>query len=64
MFENTVTRLTQTIVPATSIEFFEGSMFVNCSVREAIKIESALVDNGISVIISRIGSDTTAYDFV
>ena len=64
MFETTVTRLAETIVPLTNIEFFNGTMFVDCSVREAIRLESALVANGISVIISRVGSDTTAYDFV
>jgi hypothetical protein len=64
MFETTVTRIAETIVPLTNIEFFEGTMFVKSSIREAIKIESALVDNGISVMISRVGSDTTAYDFV
>jgi hypothetical protein len=64
MFETTMTRLAETIVPSTSIEFFEGTMFVKCSVPEAIRIESAFVDSGVSVIISRVGSDTTAYDFV
>lgn len=64
MFETTVTRLAETIVPSTNIEFFNGTMFVDCTVREAIRLESALVDNGISVIISRVGNDTTAYDFV
>lgn len=64
MFENTVTRLAETIVPSSNIEFFNGTMFVECSVPEAIRLESSLVDNGISVIISRVGSDTTAYDFV
>jgi hypothetical protein len=64
MFETTVARLAETIVPSTNIEFFNGTMFVDCSVREAIRLESTLVDNGISVMISRVGSDTTAYDFV
>ncbi len=64
MFETTVTRFAETIVPSSNIKFFNGTMFVDCSVREAIRLESALVDSGISVIISRVGSDTTAYDFV
>jgi hypothetical protein len=64
MFETTVTRLAETIVPSSNIEFFNGTMFVDCSVREAIRLESALVDSGISVIISSVDSDTTAYDFV
>jgi hypothetical protein len=64
MFETTVTRLAETIVPSTNIEFFNGTMFVDCTVREAIRLESALVEHGTSVIISRVGNDTTAYDYV
>jgi hypothetical protein len=63
-FEAVVSSIVETIVPVANIQFFEGSMFVTCSVPEAIQIESKLADASITTIISRIGSDVTAYDFV
>ena len=63
-FEAVVSSITETVVPAANIQFFEGTMFVTCSVPEAIQIESRLADASITTIISRIGSDVTAYDFI
>ena len=48
-------------VPAS---FTCGSLFVECSVPEAIKLETALLKKlNCGIIISRVGSET-AYDFV
>jgi hypothetical protein len=63
-FETSVTALVETIVPVENIQFFEGTMFVTCSVPEAIQIESRLADASITTIISRVGDDVTAYDFI
>ena len=41
-----------------------GTLFVECSVREAIKIETALLKIlGCGIILSRVG-DESAFDFV
>jgi hypothetical protein len=48
-------------VPAS---FTCGSLFVECSIPEAIKLETALLKKlKCGIIISRVGSET-AYDFV
>lgn len=42
---------------------FNGTMFVKCSVPEAIQIESALIKAGAAVILSRVGNESS-FDFV
>jgi hypothetical protein len=48
-------------VPAT---FTSGSLFVECSVPEAVTLETALLDRlKCGIILSRVGNES-AYDFV
>ena len=45
--------------------FTNGTMFVDCTVSEAVKIETALLENVLTcgIILSRVG-DESAFDFV
>ena len=45
--------------------FTNGTMFVDCTVSEAVKIETALLENVVTcgIILSRVG-DESAFDFV
>lgn len=45
--------------------FYNGTMFVDCTVAEAVKIETALLENVVNcgIILSRVG-DESAFDFV
>ena len=45
--------------------FCNGTMFVDCTVAEAVKIETALLENVVTcgIILSRVG-DESAFDFV
>ena len=63
-FEKRVLNVVAKVVGEGKAEFTNGTLFVECSVPEAVRIESALleyVDCGI--ILSRVG-DESAYDFV
>ena len=63
-FEKRVLNVVAQVVGEGKAEFTNGSLFVECTVPEAVRIESALleyVDCGI--ILSRVG-DESAYDFV
>lgn len=45
-------------------EFTNGTLFVECSVADAVKIESALLEMlSCGIILSRVGSES-AFDFV
>ena len=63
-FEKRVLDQVAKVVGEGKAAFTNGTLFVECSIPEAVKIESALleyVDCGI--ILSRVG-DESAYDFV
>ena len=63
-FEKRVLGVVAKVVGEGKAEFTNGTLFVECTVPEAVRIESALleyVDCGI--ILSRVG-DESAYDFV
>lgn len=45
-------------------EFFNGSLFVECDIPEAVRIETALKNSlNVGIILSRVGCES-AYDFV
>ena len=63
-FEKRVLNVVAKVVGEGKAAFTNGTLFVECSIPEAVRIESALleyVDCGI--ILSRVG-DESAYDFV
>jgi hypothetical protein len=63
-FEKRVLDVVAKVVGEGKAAFTNGTLFVECSIPEAVRIESALleyVDCGI--ILSRVG-DESAYDFV
>ena len=63
-FEKRVLNVVAKVVGEGKAEFTNGTLFVECSIPDAVRIESALleyVDCGI--ILSRVG-DESAYDFV
>ena len=63
-FEKRVLNVVAEVVGEGKAEFTNGTLFVECSVPEAVKVESALleyVDCGI--ILSRVG-DESSFDFV
>jgi hypothetical protein len=63
-FEKSVLAKVATIVGTNDARFFCGTLFVRCSAKEAVKIESKLLENAnFGVILSRIG-DESAFDFV
>lgn len=44
--------------------FTNGTLFVECSIAEAVKIETALIENlRCAIIFSRVG-DESSYDFI
>jgi hypothetical protein len=65
-FETTVLTIVKSVLKSDNeVEFFNGTLFVECSTNEAVKIETALnkeLDCGI--IMSRQSVSETAYDFV
>jgi fructose-specific phosphotransferase system component IIB len=64
-FEAKVLEITKAINPSKA-EFFNGTLFVECSIKEAIKLETLILDSmegEVGVITSRVGFET-AYDFV
>ena len=63
-FEKRVLSVVAKVVGEGKAAFTNGTLFVECSIPEAVRIESALleyVDCGI--ILSRVGNES-AYDFV
>lgn len=47
-----------------SAEFVSGSLFVECSVQEAVGIETQLLKSfGAGIVMSRVGNES-AFDFV
>ena len=63
-FEKRVLNVVAKVVGEGKAAFTNGTLFVECTIPEAVRIESALleyVDCGI--ILSRVG-DESAYDFV
>lgn len=51
-------------VSSYSAEFVNGSLFVECSVAEAVRLETALLKElHCGIILSRVG-DESAFDFV
>jgi hypothetical protein len=64
-FEKMVLDVVATVLKSDNqAEFTSGTLFVECSVKEAIKIETALLKKvNCGIILSRVGSES-AYDFV
>lgn len=65
-FEKKVLSVVSKVLADKSFEanFVNGTLFVNCTVAEAIKIESALLKNfRCGIILSRIDEES-AFDFV
>jgi hypothetical protein len=63
-FEKTVLVEVAKIVADKKASFTNGTLFVECSIEEAVKIETALLKNvKCGIILSRVG-DESAYDFV
>lgn len=63
-FEKRVLDVVAKVVGEGKASFTSGTLFVECSVRDAVRVESALleyVDCGI--ILSRVG-DESAFDFI
>jgi hypothetical protein len=51
-------------VPEYSAEFVNGSLFVACSVADAVRLETALLKElRCGIILSRVG-DESSFDFV
>ena len=63
-FEDRVVALANVVVGYNKSKFYNGTLFVKCTVPEAIKLESSLIDLfPVGVILSRVG-DESAFDFV
>lgn len=63
-FEKTVLVEVAKIVADKKASFTNGTLFVECSIAEAVKIETALLKNvKCGIILSRVGNES-AYDFV
>lgn len=64
-FEKMVLDVVATVLKSDKQASFTcGTLFVECSVREAIKIETSLLKIlGCGIILSRVG-DESAFDFV
>jgi aminopeptidase-like protein len=63
-FEKTVLVEVAKIVADKKASFTNGTLFVECSIEEAVKIETSLLKNvKCGIILSRVG-DESAYDFV
>ena len=59
-----VVRKVLVAVPEYSAEFMNGSLFVRCSVGDAVRLETALLKElRCGIILSRLG-DESAYDFI
>lgn len=59
-----VVRKVMAAVPSYSAEFVNGSLFVQCTVREAVKLETALLKElRCGIILSRIDGES-AFDFI
>jgi hypothetical protein len=51
-------------VPSYAANFMNGSLFVECSVKEAVKLETALLAKlRCGIVLSRVGNES-AFDFV
>lgn len=65
-FEKKVLSVVSKVLAANSFEanFVNGTLFVNCTVPEAVKIETALLKVvNCGIILSRVGEES-AFDFV
>ena len=64
MFESKVLEIVKSTASVDFAEFFSGTLFVKCSVPEAVRLETAFIKAlGAGVILSRVG-DESAFDFV
>ena len=65
-FEKVVLEVvTKTIGAESEARFFNGSLFVECSVADAVKLETKMLEYvNCGIIMSRVSKSTTAYDFV
>lgn len=60
----TVVRKVLRELPSYEANFVNGSLFVACSVKEAVKLETALLKElRCGIVLSRVG-DESAFDFV
>ncbi len=65
MFEQYVTEQALELLPQSEARFFNGTLFVECTVAEAVKLETHMLkDTTFGIIMSRVSKSTTAYDFV
>jgi hypothetical protein len=63
-FEKSVLSVVSKTLGNVPASFTCGSLFVECSVPEAVKLETALLNNvKCGIILSRVGSESS-YDFV
>ena len=63
-FEAVVLAKVAEVVGERKGSFTNGTLFVECSVREAVKLETALLKNiNCGIILSRVGSESS-FDFV
>jgi hypothetical protein len=63
-FEKRVLSVVAEVVGEGKAAFTNGTLFVECSVPEAVRVETALLDYvNCGIILSRVG-DESAYDFV
>lgn len=63
-FEKRVLEVVEDVVGDSVAGFYNGCLFVECSIPEAVKLETALLKTvNAGIIMTRIGNET-AYDFV
>ena len=64
MFENTVLNEVKKVLGDVKASFTCGCLFVECSVEQAVKLETALLKKmKCGIILSRVGAES-AYDFI
>ena len=55
----------KTIGAETEARFFNGSLFVECTVAEAVKLETKMLKTlNCGIVMCRESKSTTAYDFI
>ena len=63
-FEKRVLSVVSEVLPEAVAEFFNGSLFVECPVADAVKLETTLLcELRCGIILSRAG-DVSSFDFV
>jgi hypothetical protein len=63
-FEKTVLAVVEKTLGSVPAAFTFGSLFVECTVREAVQLETALLSEmRCGIILSRVGNESS-YDFV